>query len=93
MSNLEERIVLLLTESQITTTEIARRLNASRTTIIKYLKKMQEKGVISYRSVGPAKLWYIVQSEAGEQAKKMSQLFDQSFHKSLQNRKVSYLMD
>ena len=75
---MEEKILLLLSSTpEITTTEIARKLKASRTTIIRYLEKMRAKDVVNYRRAGPSKLWYIVHSEKGNRAKRISLIHNQ----------------
>jgi DNA-binding MarR family transcriptional regulator len=58
---------------EITTTELATRLDASRTTVISYLKELRKEGIVSYKPVGPAKLWYISSSEKAERARELSQ--------------------
>lgn len=74
MFNLKDEIIRLLTNTpEITTTDIARKLDASRTTVIGYLKELQKEGIVSYKPVGPAKLWYISSSEKAERAKELSQ--------------------
>lgn len=62
---MEKDIKNLLTESpEITTTEIARRLRRSRTTVIRYLKILKSKGIVDFRKAGPSKLWYVIEKEA-----------------------------
>jgi DNA-binding MarR family transcriptional regulator len=58
---------------EITTTELATRLDASRTTVINYLKELRKEGIVSYKPVGPAKLWYVSSSENAERARELSQ--------------------
>lgn len=62
----------------MTTTEIARRLDASRTTIIHYLKILRNEGVVSYRKAGSAKLWFLLTSDKAEEGKKISQTLAQA---------------
>jgi len=61
---LEEEILELLSKrKEATTTTIAKELNVSRTTIIRYLKKLLLQNRINYREVGPSRLWYIPSPE------------------------------
>lgn len=58
---MEDKILLTLSETPgITTTEISRRLSASRVTVIQYLKKMKTRGIVYYRKAGPAKIWFVM---------------------------------
>ncbi|MGQ9468688.1 MAG: helix-turn-helix domain-containing protein [Nitrososphaerales archaeon] len=71
MSKIKDEIVLLLSaHPQITVSEIARRLNLSRTTVIKYLKLLGKESLIGYRKVGSAKLVFLRGNEAEREARK-----------------------
>jgi len=58
---MEKKIIQCLKESKesITISEIARRLGINRITASKYLAILEAKGIISFRPVGKAKLYYI----------------------------------
>ena len=71
--HMKDEIIRVLSENpEITTTEISRRLGASRTTVIRYLKELHKDGIVSFRVAGPAKLWYVMSSEKGERFKELS---------------------
>lgn len=42
-----------------TVTDIANKLNMSRTTTVKYLEVMRATGLLDYKEVGMAKLWFV----------------------------------
>ncbi len=42
-----------------TVTDIASKLNMSRTTTVKYLEVMRATGLLDYKEVGMAKLWFV----------------------------------
>jgi predicted transcriptional regulator len=66
---MEDKILLVLREVPgITTTEIAKKLGASRTTVIQYLRRMKANNIVRYRQVGPAKLWFIADKSRVEVA-------------------------
>lgn len=69
MSKRKDILKLISVHPQMTTTEIARKLGLSRTTVIKYLKQLSREGLISYRKVGSAKLWFIESNEAEKEAR------------------------
>jgi DNA-binding IclR family transcriptional regulator len=48
----------------ITTTDVAKSLGASRTTVIHYLRDMLADGVVRFQAAGPSKLWFVVNKEA-----------------------------
>lgn len=54
----EEDVKKVLSEGNFTTSEIARKLNVSRNTAIKLLEVMRAKGLVNYRQIGQAKLWF-----------------------------------
>jgi predicted ArsR family transcriptional regulator len=57
-----ERVVLEYLKRQpmgATVTDIADKLGMSRTTTVKYLEVMRATGLLDYKEVGMAKLWYV----------------------------------
>lgn len=57
-----ERLVLDYLKKQpmgATVTDIADKLGMSRTTTVKYLEVMRATGLLDYKEVGMAKLWYV----------------------------------
>lgn len=57
-----ERVVLEYLKKQpmgATVTDIADKLGMSRTTTVKYLEVMRATGLLDYKEVGMAKLWYV----------------------------------
>lgn len=57
-----EKLILDFLKKQpmgATVTDIANRLNMSRTTTVKYLEVMRATGLLDYKEVGMAKLWFV----------------------------------
>jgi len=59
---IEEKIIALLKESNLSISEISRKLNQDRRTISKSLEKLDEKGLVEYRNIGMAKLYSLSDS-------------------------------
>jgi len=62
MENDTEKKVLDYLKAQpmgATVTDIADKLNMSRTTTVKYLEVMKATGLLNYKEVGMAKLWFV----------------------------------
>lgn len=57
----EEAIITALGRSStgFTTNQLAKNTGISRTTIIKYLSVLKERGITDYVEVGPSKLWFV----------------------------------
>jgi len=60
---------LLSREPSLTTLEVSSKLKISRNTAIKLLEIMRTKGLVDYRRVGPAKLWFLKPSADEERIK------------------------
>jgi CheY-like chemotaxis protein len=60
MGSYEEIIIKALSGSVngYTTNQLAKTTGISRTTIIKYLSVLKERGIVDYVKVGPSKLWF-----------------------------------
>jgi DNA-binding Lrp family transcriptional regulator len=57
-----EKLILDFLKKQpmgATVTDIANKLNMSRTTTVKYLEVMRATGLLDYKEVGMAKLWFV----------------------------------
>lgn len=57
-----ERLILDYLKTQpmgATVTDIAQKLGMSRTTTVKYLEVMKATGLLDYKEVGMAKLWFV----------------------------------
>ncbi|MBS3141637.1 HTH domain-containing protein [Candidatus Woesearchaeota archaeon] len=67
-------IVHILEQSQrgLLTNEISEKLNLERHTASKYLQLLKEKGIISVKEIGKAKLWFLSNDSKLEQLKKIS---------------------
>ena len=59
---IEEKIIALLKESNLSISEISRKLKQDRRTISKSLEKLDEKGLVEFRNIGMAKLWSLSES-------------------------------
>jgi len=60
-----ERLILAALQRQplLTIVEIAEKVNINRLTASKYLYSLETRGIVRYRAVGNAKLFYIVKPE------------------------------
>lgn len=76
----EEDVKALLSENNLTTSEIAKKLKVSRNTAIRLLDVMRVKGLVDYRPVGPAKLWYLKPTTEEEKAK-----IQEKIHKAIKS--------
>jgi len=61
MASYKERIVEVISDSEVglTTVDVAKKANVSKTTVIKYLSVLRSEGQVEFVEVGPSKLWRI----------------------------------
>ncbi len=59
MASYKERILEVIGESEVglTTVDVAKKANVSKTTVIKYLSVLSSEGEVEFVEVGPSKLW------------------------------------
>lgn len=59
MASYKERILDVIGESEVglTTVDVAKKANVSKTTVIKYLSVLSSEGEVEFVEVGPSKLW------------------------------------
>jgi|GEM_PF-6077084 len=72
---LEEDVKKILSEGNFTTSEIAKKLGISRNTAIKVLEVMRVKGIVNYRSIGQAKLWFLKPTSDEERRKAQEMIY------------------
>ena len=65
MSSYEERILGAIRDSKggLTTVDVAKRADVSKTTVIKYLSVLSSEGLVEFAEVGPSKLWKLKSEE------------------------------
>ncbi len=61
MTTYKDRILEVIGSSDVglTTVDVAKRANVSKTTVIKYLSVLRSEGQVEFVEVGPSKLWRI----------------------------------
>ncbi len=61
MASYKERIMEVISDSEVglTTVDVAKKANVSKTTVIKYLSVLRSEGQVEFVEVGPSKLWRI----------------------------------
>jgi len=59
---MEEKILRLLRENSYSISDISRKIKGDRRTVSKSLEKLNQNGLVEFRNVGMAKLWYLSKS-------------------------------
>jgi Mn-dependent DtxR family transcriptional regulator len=55
----QELLNIIGVGERIKTVDIVRRADMCRATVLKYLRRLKDSGLIDYEQIGPTKLWYI----------------------------------
>ncbi len=56
----EKELLAVLKEGKLNTSEVVKRANMSKGTVLKYLESLKGRGLITCEMIGPTKLWSLV---------------------------------
>lgn len=87
MLHWREKLILslLASYSELTTSDIVRKTGMSKVTALKYLRRLSEDGVLSYKRVGPAKLWHLVKTKPAKGRVKKLTSYNRKLQKLLKD--------
>jgi predicted ArsR family transcriptional regulator len=61
----KELLSIIEKEGKLKTTDIVKKSDMCKVTVLKYLNRLRGKGLVDYEKIGPTKLWFVIDHGRG----------------------------